>query len=292
MKNFHPIVTVIYYAAIIGLSMFSDSPVFLILSLIGAISYAVCSKDGEAGKTIGSIIAVIAIILTFATLINGFFTHNGATVLFYLGPNRVTLEAFIYGLVMGLMIVTVIIWFMSFGVVMSSDKLIDVFGRMAPVIGLTISMIFRFIPLLKRRYRDIKMGQVSLGRGDIKGPINILRQKVKELSILISWSLEASIESADSMAARGYGLPGRTSYRVFKFNNRDMAAIVSVLLLTVLAIICYIKGSYRVYYYPTVRFAGEHNNVIGVIGLIAFVVLALLPTAIDLYGDYKWRKSA
>ena len=70
------------------------------------------------------------VITVSAALVNGFFTHNGATVLFYLGPNRITKEAFCYGAVMALMIAAVIFWFGSFGVLMTADKMIYLFIRL------------------------------------------------------------------------------------------------------------------------------------------------------------------
>ena len=64
------------------------------------------------------------------------------------------------------MLSAIVIWFMSFNIVMSADKLIYLFGKAAPVLGLTLSMVFRFIPLLQARYREISMGQRCMGRLD------------------------------------------------------------------------------------------------------------------------------
>ena len=296
MKDFHPIVAVIYYASIIGLSMFSDSPFFLAISLICGICYSlylIISEEGiqNAVKSLKAMVAVFSVVFVFSVLMNGLFSHNGKTVLFYIGPNRITLEAFVYGAIIALMITTVITWFVSFGKVMTSDKLINVFGHLAPVLGLTISMIFRFIPLLRRRYKDIKMGQVSLGRNNIKGPINKIKQMVKEISILISWSLEASIESADSMAARGYGLHGRSSYRIFKFEKRDYIASALILILTALVVWSFVLGAYKVYYFPEIRFANRTGDMVSALALLLFSVLALFPMILEMYEDYKWKKS-
>ena len=69
---------------------------------------------------------------------------------------------------------------------MTSDKFIYLFGKAAPVLGLTLSMVFRFLPLLKIRYQEISMGQKCMGRHGQKGIIARARQTVKEVSILIS----------------------------------------------------------------------------------------------------------
>ena len=289
MKTYHPTVIAIYYGIILVITMFSNSPLILGTSFLAASAYAVYLKGRG---TIRYILTLLALVSLFSCLLNGLLTHNGATVLFYLGGNRVTLEAFAYGLAMALMIVTVIVWFISFGEIMTSDKLINTFGKMAPVMGLTISMIFRFVPLLKSRYKEIRMGQVSLGRGNVKGPINILKQKIKEISILVSWSLEASIESADSMSARGYGLPGRTGYVIYKYASRDYIAILLTVVLAVIVTVSYFFGAFTMYYYPEIRPKASVGPLLTEFSFGAFLVLCFLPLILEYYGDLQWRKSA
>lgn len=289
MKNYHPSAIAIYYGVILAITMFSNSPVILGISLLASTLYVVYLKGMDSLKTV---LLLLAFVVVISGLMNGIFTHNGATVLFYLGGNRITLEAFVYGFAMALMIVSVLIWFMSFGEIMTSDKLIHIFGKLAPVIGLTISMIFRFVPLLKRRYRDIRMGQISLGRGDVKGPINILKQKVKEISILISWSLEASIESADSMSARGYGLPGRTGYVIYKFSPRDYLVIGLSLIFGLVVAATYYFGALGLYYYPEIRPKASVSPLTTGLSLFSFTILAFMPLILELQGDLQWKKSA
>ena len=224
----HPVVTASYYTIVIGILMFSNSPLFLISAIALGMCYDMLLKGR---KSLRNNLFIILFMSFLTVLINALFTHNGSTVLFYLGNNRVTLEAACYGFVMALMLSGVMIWFSSFNVVMTSEKLIYIFGRFAPVLGLTLSMIFRFVPLLRTRFELIREGQRALYAGDEKSFIGKIRQLGKEVSILVSWSLESSIESADSMAARGYGLKGRTSYNLFKLRTTDiMTLLLSILL--------------------------------------------------------------
>ena len=193
----HPVVTASYYTIVIGILMFSNSPLFLISAIAMGMCYDMLLKGR---RSLRNNLFIILFMSFLTVLINALFTHNGSTVLFYLGNNRVTLEAACYGLAMALMLSGVVIWFSSFNVVMTSEKLIYIFGRFAPVLGLTLSMIFRFVPLLRTRFELIGEGQKALYAGDEKGFIGKIRQFGKEVSILVSWSLESSIESADSMA--------------------------------------------------------------------------------------------
>lgn len=207
-KDYHPIVNVAYFTFSVGLTALSNDPRFILLSLFFLWAYSVILKGRKMILT--NILMIIPIMIIMA-VINTFFTHNGATVLFFINDMRITLEALIYGIFGALTISAVIIWFICFSEVMSSDKLIYIFGKTRPVLGLTLSMIFRFIPLLKERFNEIRLGQRCMKRAEDERFFVKIRQFVKEISILISWSLESAIETADSMESRGYGLRGRTS---------------------------------------------------------------------------------
>ena len=284
----HPVVTASYYAIVIGILMFSNSPLFLISAIAMGMCYDMLLKGR---RSLRNNLFIILFMSFLTVLINALFTHNGSTVLFYLGNNRVTLEAACYGLAMALMLSGVVIWFSSFNVVMTSEKLIYIFGRFAPVLGLTLSMIFRFVPLLRTRFELIREGQKALYAGDEKGFIGKIRQFGKEVSILVSWSLESSIESADSMAARGYGLKGRTSYNLFKIRTADIMTLLLSMLLGGITIISYTAGVNKLYYYPVIRVVESSPKWLELAGYVSFIALLAMPLAIDLIGELRWKKS-
>ena len=284
----HPVVTASYYAIVIGILMFSNSPLFLISAIAMGMCYDMLLKGR---RSLRNNLFIILFMSFLTVLINALFTHNGSTVFFYLGNNRVTLEAACYGLAMALMLSGVVIWFSSFNVVMTSEKLIYIFGRFAPVLGLTLSMIFRFVPLLRTRFELIGEGQKALYAGDEKGFIGKIRQFGKEVSILVSWSLESSIESADSMAARGYGLKGRTSYNLFKIRTADIMTLLLSMLLGGVTITSYAAGVNKLYYYPVIRVVESSPKWLELAGYVSFIALLAMPLAIDLIGELRWKKS-
>ena len=284
----HPVVTASYYIIVIGILMFSNSPLFLISAIALGMCYDMLIKGR---RSLRNNLFIILFMSFLTVLINALFTHNGSTVLFYLGNNRVTLEAACYGLAMALMLSGVVIWFSSFNVVMTSEKLIYIFGRFAPVLGLTLSMIFRFVPLLRTRFELIGEGQKALYAGDEKGFIGKIRQFGKEVSILVSWSLESSIESADSMAARGYGLKGRTSYNLFKIRTADIMTLLLSMLLGGVTITSYAAGVNKLYYYPVIRVVESSPKWLELAGYVSFIALLAMPLAIDLIGELRWKKS-
>ena len=284
----HPVVTTVWFVLVTGVTMFSNAPWILGLSLAAATAYRILLNGKQDLK--GSLILIVCATV-LVTLINGLFTHNGATVLFYIGSNRITLEAFMYGLCMSMMFSAVAQWLICFSVITTSDKMIYVFGAFLPVIGLVISIIFRSIPLLRKRFSDIDAAQKAMGRGLEKGFVKRIRQLVKEMSILTAWSLEASIDSADSMTARGYGLHGRTSFHLYRFERRDMASFIVILACGAVVLAGCVKNASRIYYYPTIR-----TDISGLPPLYktvfaaVFVFMLLFPFLIDFYGEYVWRK--
>ncbi len=282
--GYHPAVNFIFFALAIGITMFSMDPIFLVVTAVFSWFWSILLSGQKAIKF--NLLMTLPVTILMA-VINTLFTHNGATVLFYLGGNRITLEAFLFGIAGAVMISAVIIWFTCFNVVMTSDKFLYLFGKAAPVLGLTLSMIFRFIPLLKSRYKEISLGQQCMGRHAERGLIPKARQIVKEVSILISWSLEASIETSDSMEARGYGLKGRTSFHLFRFSDRDKKMTAFLLVTGLIALAGCMLGKTTIYYYPKVVL-GEWD-IMKILTLICFVVMLAAPIYIDIQGEKKWQ---
>lgn len=284
--TYHPLVNLVYFALVIGITMFSMSPYFVAATIVGAWAYSILLKGKPALKF--NLFMSIPMVLVMM-VVNTFFNNNGEMVLFYLNTSRVTLEAMVFGFVGGLVLVAVVVWFSCFNVVMTSDKLIYLFGKVAPVLGLTLSMIFRFIPLLKSRFAEISLGQKCMGRGHDQGNlIKRARQLVKEISILIAWSLEASIESADSMEARGYGLKGRTSFHLFKLSSRDYIALGAMAVTGIPVIIGCAKDMTNMYFFP--KLVIESLDLQTALMLLCYAVLIVIPMIIDIVGELKWRQ--
>ena len=287
-SGFHPWVNLIFFALAIGITMFLQSPLYLAVTTVAAWAYSVTLGGVKQLKM--NIVVTLWAVVVFS-LINGLFSHNGATVLFFISGNRITLEAVTFGAAMSFMFAAMVIWFSCFNVIMTAEKLIYIFGKFAPVLGLTLSMIFRYIPLLKARFQEIQLGQACLGRNmdNQKGILGKVRQFGKEISILISWSLESSIEGADSMEARGYGLRGRTSFHLYRFTSRDALCTAVMLLFAAGTFYGMYLGRANVRFYPV--YQAPEPDAAMLASLASFMALLLVPLAIDIYGEIRWRKS-
>ena len=283
-KEYHPWVNLIFFIFAIGVTMLSNDPIFVGVTLVFAWAYSILLK-GKAALKYNLLLTVP--IMVIMTLINAVFVHNGATILFYISDLRITLEAVLFGMVSALILCSVVIWFSCFSEIMTSDKLIFIFGKARPVLGLTFSMIFRFIPLLRERFKEIRMGQSAMGRDGDRSFVGRIRQFVKEISILISWSLESSIETADSMEARGYGLKGRTSFNLFRFDSRDRMMMTVIVILGIIVSVACIMGRTDIYYYPVITF--KSLDLFRSAALTAYVLLLGIPIYTDLTAVKRWR---
>ena len=201
-KTYHPIVNFTYFVFVIGFSMFFMHPVCLLISIVSGFTYSVMLNGRKTIKKKSSYMIPMLIIMG---LVNPAFNHEGLTIIKYLpGGNPLTLESIVYGLCAAIMIVSVICHFSCYNEVMTSDKFIYLFGKIIPAMSLIISMTLRFVPKFSEQLKVVINAQVCMGRDISSGNI-IKRAKhgLNILSIMITWSLENAIETADSMKSRG-----------------------------------------------------------------------------------------
>ena len=285
-SGYHPAVIFLYFVLILVFTMFSMHPYFLCCSLLCGF---LCSFLWGQGKAIKRNLRMTVPLVMLGIVINPLFTQRGSTILFYLNDAAVTLEAVLYGLAAAMLFSSVLVWIQCWGMVMGIDQFICLFGRVLPVLGLLLSITFRMFPLLQRRFDQVKDGQRCMGRDDgSRHPIKKLRIFSKELSILIAWSLEAGIETSDSMEARGYGLKGRSSYTIYQFDRRDLCVLLLILLLGGVVLIGCVEKMNGLLFYPRIVFRKTGWLKIPVYG--AFAGLCLLPVVVELLGEWKWRR--
>ena len=284
-KTYNPIVNFTYFLSAIGFSMFMMHPVFLCISLAGAI---MCSlMEAGAKKTLKTLLMLLPFVLLMGA-INPLFNHKGATILAYLPDgNPLTAESVYYGIGASVMLLSVILYFSCYNNVITSDKFIYLFGKAAPVLSLVFSMILRFIPKMGLRLKEIVNGQKALGRDPSKGNIiKRCRQWIKILSILITWSLENAIEVSDSMKCRGYGLRGRTAFSIFRFDKRDAVALGWIIINSGIVLTGIFTGYTYYSYFPVMTI-----NITGISAMfyVSYLLLLLTPAIIERREAVRWN---
>ena len=285
-STYHPIVNFAYFTLVILFTMFFMHPVALGVSFLCAFSYALYLNGLKWLKY--SLIYMLPM-LVFAALINPAFNHEGASILAYFpNGNPLTLESITYGIAAAFMFVSVICWFSCYNKIMTSDKFIYLFGKIIPALSLILSMVLRFVPKFKAQLEAVSNAQKCIGRDVSNG--NIL-QRIKHglriLSIMVTWMLENSIETADSMKSRGYGLSGRTAFSIFTFGERDKLALLIILGAGLYVLAGGFFGALYYRFYPTMK--GSSLNLYNLSVFAAYAALCLTPLAINFREDRKWK---
>ena len=287
--DFHPFVNFLYFALVIGFSMFFMHPVCLAVSLFCAFTYAIY-LNGKKAVRMGLLFMLPMLLVT--ALLNPLFNHQGMTILAYLpNGNPVTLESVLYGIAAAVMLITVISWFSCVNTVMTSDKFVYLFGRLIPALSLILAMALRLVPRFLSQIKLISNAQKCIGQGVTNG--NLLQKAkhgIKILSILVTWSLENAIETADSMKSRGYGLPGRTAFSIFRFDRRDGWAILYILTCAGVVIAGALMGVYQFRYFPAI--AGQWSGVGAITVFTAYFALGAFPILVNLKEDFLWKRIA
>lgn len=288
-SSFHPLVNMSYFIVVIGFAMFFMHPVCLAISLVCSFAYAVY-LNGKKAVRMGLIFMLPMIILTSA--LNPLFNHEGVTILAYLpNGNPITMESAVYGIAASIMLVTVISWFSCFNSVMTSDKFVYLLGRIIPALSLILSMSLRFVPRFRTQIKVVSNAQKCIGRDVSSG--NILQRAkhgIKILSIMVTWALENSIETADSMKSRGYGLPGRTAFSIFRFNKRDGLALAYILVCAAAIIAGAVLEIYRFRYFPTIRHISGDWHVFWTASLfVIYFALCIFPLIVNIKEDLTWK---
>ncbi len=285
-NTYHPILNILFFAAVVLATVFLLNPVVLLLSYTSAFAYSVLLRGRRA--IIFNILYMMPL-MVLAAGINVLFVHEGATVLGYFqNGNPITLESMVYGLLSALMIGTVIIWFSCYNEIMSSDKVTYLFGRILPKTSLVFSMILRLVPMYKAQAAVISRAQRGIGRDFRSGSLlERARNGLKILSIMVTWALENGIDTSDSMKARGYGLKGRTSFSIFRFDGRDKVLAVVMGALAVLLAYGLFRGFFYFRVYPTVRWAGLSASSIPF--YLSMGAVFLLPVILRVMEDMRWR---
>ena len=303
------------------------------ISLAGACSYALMLNGKKAARFMAGIPLLVMLLVL---ILNPLFVHKGVSVLFMIGDIQFTKEAVVYGASSALMTGAVIMWFYCYGLVMTSDRFMAVFGRIAPASSLVFSMVLRFLPrftdqasrideaqrgLLVEAAETAHDSEADIGMGPVADPVadpgadsgagsgeapddgdktaggtkrgtakkDRVKRTVGQVSMLTTWALENSIETADSMRARGYGLPGRTNYSGFKMRKKD------VVMMAFLAVICIslaagrAAGNMSFYAYPVIVTSVMDMREAAM--FIVYSVMCWLPALMMAEEEIEWKRS-
>ena len=269
--EYHPLINFIFYIGAFVGGMFFLHPAFVLCAVFfAALHYRIVK-----GRAAWHFLSGLFPLFIFLTVVNPVFNTYGDQVLFvwHIGnliPGRpYTTEALLYGMALGGMFISVLLWFASYNAEMTEDKFLYLFGRFSPSVSLVLTMVLRLVPNYQRKAGQLSAARKGIGKGTEEGSTS---EKVGHgltvLSALLSWALEGGIATADSMRSRGYlcGMAG---------------------LLLVLGV-CALRGGTQAEYTPGLLIAGP-DNFYTIAGVVAYALFLAIPAGINLTEELKWH---
>lgn len=284
-RGYHPYVILFYYLCTGFLIMYFKHPLFLVGALVLLVLVNVSHDRGAALKrwTIPLIIMSL-----FFIVLNPFLVSRGSTILFYFRDRQVTLEATMYGVVMALALVSVLILFVSFNLILNGNKFLFIFSKILPRTAFLIMLAIRFVPLLKSRYDEIAAVQRVRGTTmSVGGLKERATNGMNMIQVLLTWSLEEAVQTADSMKARGYGIGEKSSYIQYRMQKHDWFWLTGLLLLLIVCILGGMLGYGKIIIYPQLGTLQLYP--LDWVLLVSMIVLISFPLLVEGRERLRWR---
>jgi energy-coupling factor transport system permease protein len=187
------------------MTMLTRNPLYTLMILLAAqVVEKVCALP-DVGLNL-PLARIGLILLIFSTLLNVLFVHIGATVLLRLpgswpyigGP--LTLEAAVFGLGNGLILLTLLVIFTTFNKVVTTGELVRLAPRALRDLAVVVLIGLTYVPETMNQLRRIREAQAIRGH-QIRG----LGDWRPVLIPLLIGGLERAMGVAEAMVARGYG---------------------------------------------------------------------------------------
>lgn len=280
--SLHPASVFVYIISLLVLNMLFFDPAFIALSLLLAVLQGVVFTSAK--KTLKGLLWGLPAIAIVAA-VNGIVSRGGETVLVYLFGSPVSAESVFYGLCSGVMLIAIIIYFTVYNRLLPPEKFLYLFSGILPSFSMVVTMTQRFIPALIKRF-----GEIRAARRNFKQTENGKRTKkyqplFREISALLSWSMEEGLETADSMKAKGYGCTKRSSYEIYDFTAKDIVLIAITVILTAAAITFYYLDG-KIEFYPEIVY---RVSFLKYISLAAVFILGLILPIGEAVNCLRWK---
>ncbi|MHA6532903.1 energy-coupling factor transporter transmembrane component T [Paenibacillus sp. BAC0078] len=286
-RSMHPSVALVYYAGLLLFAVLVFHPLFLATEIAGL---AVLLLLQGQGRQLLRGLPFYLLMAGSVTVLNPLFSHRGAHILFYFMDQPITLEAVLYGLMMSAVLLTLFVLFISYNYTVTADKFMYLFAAAVPRTTLLTLMALRFVPLFQRRLRQITLIQRTRGVDIRTGG---LRKRMKDgmtlLKVLLAWSLEEALQTADSMKARGYGVRKRSVYGAYRLDLLDKAVLLLLAVSGLIPLLFWMQGYGMLEIYP--RMKPMHFGWGDTAMYVSFCLFVLTPLALEGKEKWLWRSS-
>ena len=221
-----------YGAALAGCALVSDSPVVLGATLVAVAGAGVAAG---VGREIGRAALFAVPLALLIAIVNPLVAREGLTVLARLGEAGplgqldITLEAVVYGAVLGLRAMAVVLACALYAAAVDPDEVLRLFRRLSLRSALTATLATRMVPVLGRDARRIAEAQ-RCRPGPPPGRPALVRA-------VATGALDRAVDVAATLELRGYGAAHRPprSHRAWSRHDGAFAASAAGLVALVAA---------------------------------------------------------
>ncbi|MBQ9531838.1 MAG: energy-coupling factor transporter transmembrane protein EcfT [Eubacterium sp.] len=280
-SKLHPILHLFFYLFSLMFVLVVSNPFYSLVSLICAFLYNAVIAHKRTLKSL----SFVFFIIIFVSLFNMLFAHYGNDVLFRIGYTDFTLEALFYGFNQGMVFAAVVMWFSALSFNSDGDRVLYLFS-FAPKLSLMFSMILGFIPRFNQKLTEIRDAQKALRGGESPRSIkDKFKNAINNLSALITYSLESSIITADSMNARGYKR-GALSVKRYKLCAEDIIFFAVIVLSAIYLIYSKAVGNISFIFEPVI-----YSKSFSISAFIVFIIAELIPFVAEIWEEMLWKLS-
>jgi energy-coupling factor transport system permease protein len=258
-----------YCAALAVVALVADNPFVLAAALLAVVGGGVAAGVGRELRRAAWIAVPLGLVIA---AINPFVVRDGLTVIARLGEVPVlgqldiTLEATVYGLVLGLRAVVLIEAFALYSAAVDPDEVLRLFRRISYRSALTATLATRMVPVLARDARRLADAQ----RCRPTRPVS----RLALFRAVAGGALDRAVDVAATLEVRGYGSVRRPPRARRPWSRHDLAFAASAAAIAALAIGTAAAGIGDVRAYPTL---GLETGLAEVALGAAVLALALAP---------------
>jgi energy-coupling factor transport system permease protein len=260
-----------YCAALATIALVSTSPFVLVAALVAIVAVGRAAGVGRELRRAAWIAVPLGLLVA---AINPIVDHNGLTVVArggsmpWLGQLDVTLEAIVYGLLLGLRAVVLILAFALYSAAVDPDEVLRLFRRVSYRSALTAVLATRMVPVLARDAR--RMADAQRCRPSRPAP------RLALVRALAGGALDRAVDVAATLEVRGYGSARRPPRHRAPWSRHDVAFATAAVAMVVVVVGAAALGVAGYAAYPATR---VDDGLFEVLLSAAIVAIALAPFA-------------
>jgi energy-coupling factor transport system permease protein len=221
----------------------------LVLGAVAAAALGAAAAAGVGREVARSARYTLPLALVVA-IVNALVVRNGLTVFARLGEVPpfgqvdLTVEALVYGLVLGARVLVIILCCALFTTSVDPDELLRAFRRISLRSALTAALATRLVPVLMRDARRMADAHACRPR---PGP------RIAVLRAVATNALDRAVDVAATLEVRGYGAARGARLERVPWSRHDLAFAVAAGALVVLVIGAHVAGLASFAAYPALH---------------------------------------